>query len=119
MREVIFYETASGQKPIEHFLESLSAKEAQKVAWVLNLVEELDRIPSQYFKKLTKSDDLWEVRVIVGSNIFRLLGFFYGTNLLVLTHAFQKKTQKTPRQAIRLAERRKHEYSERKGKKDE
>jgi len=41
MKEVIFYETASGQKPIEGFLESLSAKEAQKVAWVLNLVEEL------------------------------------------------------------------------------
>jgi hypothetical protein len=45
MIEVIFYETASGQKPIEGFLESLSAKEAQKVAWVLNLVEELsDRL---------------------------------------------------------------------------
>jgi hypothetical protein len=46
MKEVIFYETASGQKPIEGFLETLSAKEAQKVAWVLNLVEELDRVPS-------------------------------------------------------------------------
>jgi phage-related protein len=117
MKEVIFYETASGQKPIESFLESLSVKEAQKVAWVLNLVEELDRVPSQYFKKLTKTDDLWEVRVIVGSNIFRLLGFFYGTNLLVLAHAFQKKTQKTPRQDIKLAKKRKHEYFERKGRK--
>ena len=113
MKEVIFYETTSGKKPIEDFLESLSAKEAQKVAWVLNLVEELDRVPTQYFKKLTKTDELWEVRVIVGSNIFRLLGFFYGTNLLVLAHAFQKKTQKTPRQAIKLAEKRKHEYLER------
>lgn len=117
MKEVIFYETASGQKPIESFLESLSAKEAQKVAWVLNLIEELDRVPSQYFKKLTETDELWEVRVIVGSNIFRLLGFFYGTNLLVLAHAFQKKTQKTPRQAIKLAEKRKQEYFERMGRK--
>ena len=117
MREVLFYETASGQKPIEGFLETLSAKEAQKVAWVMKLVEELDRVPSQYFKKLIKTDDLWEVRVIVGSNIFRLLGFFYGTNLLVLAHAFQKKTQKTPRQAIKLAEERKHEYFVRKRRK--
>ncbi len=83
----------------------------------MKLVEELDRVPSQYFKKLIKTDDLWEVRVIVGSNIFRLIGFFYGTNLLVLAHAFQKKTQKTPRQAIKLAEERKHEYFERKGRK--
>ena len=117
MKEVIFYETASGQKPIVDFLESLSAKEAQKVAWVLNLVEELDRVPSQYFKKLTETDELWEIRVIVGSNIFRLIGFFYKANLLVLAHAFQKKTQKTPRQAIKLAEKRKHEYFERKGRK--
>ena len=117
MKEVIFYETASGQKPIEGFLETLSAKEAQKVAWVLNLVEELDRVPSQYFKKLTETDELWEVRVIAGSNIFRLIGFFYKTNLLVLAHAFQKKTQKTPRQAIKLAEKRKQEYFERKGRK--
>lgn len=117
MREVVFYETASGQKPIEGFLETLSAKEAQKVAWVLNLVEGLDRVPSQYFKKLIKTDELWEVRVIAGSNIFRLLGFFYGTNLLVLAHAFQKKTQKTPRQAIKLAEERKHEYLERRRRK--
>ncbi|MBT6231449.1 MAG: type II toxin-antitoxin system RelE/ParE family toxin [Candidatus Scalindua sp.] len=74
-------------------------------------------IPSQYFKKLTETDELWEVRVIAGSNIFRLIGFFYKTNLLVLAHAFQKKTQKTPRQAIKLAEKRKQEYFERKGRK--
>jgi len=113
MKEVIFYETASGQKPIDGFLESLSAK----VAWVLNLVEELDRVPLSILKNLQKTDDLWEVRVIVGTNIFRLLGFFYGTNLLVSAHAFQKKTQKTPRQAIKLAEKRKHEYFERNGRK--
>jgi hypothetical protein len=30
MREIIFYETASGQKPIEKFIDQLSAKQAQK-----------------------------------------------------------------------------------------
>ncbi len=70
MREIIFYETSSGQKPIEEFIDQLAAKQAQKVAWVLKLVEDLDRVPTQYFKKLVNTDELWEVRVRAGSNIF-------------------------------------------------
>lgn len=50
MREIIFYRTASGKCPVEEFLDSLPAKEAQKVTWVLRLIEELPRIPKQYFK---------------------------------------------------------------------
>ncbi len=114
MREIIFYETASGQKPIEEFIDQLAAKQAQKVAWVLKLVEDLDRVPSQYFKKLVNTDELWEVRVHAGSNIFRLIGFFDGSSLVVLTHAFQKKTQKTPKADIQKAEDRKNEYFRRK-----
>jgi phage-related protein len=115
-REVKFYKTSAGRSPIEEFLDSLSAKQAQKVAWTLELVEELDLVPTQYFQKMVNTDDLWEVRVKSGSNIFRLLGFFDGAKLVVLSHAFQKKTQKTPRQAIKLAEERKQDYFTRKKK---
>jgi len=103
-----------GRSPIDEFLNTLSSKQAQKVAWVLNLVEELDIVPSQYFQKMPNTEDLWEVRVRTGSNIFRFLGFFDGTKLVILSHAFQKKTQKTPRQAIQLAEERKRDYFRRK-----
>lgn len=116
MREIRFYKTLSGQSPIEEFLDSLAAKQAQKVAWVLQLVEELEVVPSQYFQKMVNTEDLWEVRVKSGSNIFRLFAFFDGPKLVVLAHAFQKKTQKTPRQAIRLAEERKRDYMRRRGK---
>ena len=88
-------------------------KQAQKVTWVLELIEELPSIPSPYLKKLVNTDDIWEVRVVAGNNIFRLLGFFDGPNLVVLNHAFQKKTQKTPRKAIRVAEDRKKDYYKR------
>jgi len=116
MRKILFYKTASGQNPIENFLDSLSSKQAQKVTWVLKLVEDLERVPSIYFKKMVNTQDLWEVRVVIGSNIFRLLGFFDGPDLVVLTHAFQKKTPETPRQAIKIAEERKKEYFRRKKK---
>jgi len=116
MRKILFYRTASGQNPIEDFLDSLSSKQAQKVTWVLKLVEDLERVPSIYFKKMVNTQDLWEVRAVIGSNIFRLIGFFDGPNLVVLTHAFQKKTKKTPKQAIKIVEERKRDYFRRKKK---
>ncbi|MCP4377900.1 MAG: type II toxin-antitoxin system RelE/ParE family toxin [bacterium] len=116
MREIIFYKTLTGNSPIDDFLDTLSSKQARKVVWVLNLVEDLEVVPKQYFKKMTNTEDIWEIRVKAGSNIFRLLGFFDGAKIVILSHAFQKKTQKTPRKAIRLAEARKNDYFERKKK---
>jgi hypothetical protein len=107
-----------GKSPIAEFLDSLSGKQAQKVAWVLQLVEELNYVPSTYLKKLVNTDDIWAVflskGVQVGGNIFRLLGFFDGDNLVVLNHAFQKKTQKTPLKEIKIAENRRKDYLSRK-----
>jgi len=76
----------------------------------LKLIRELDQIPSKYFKKLVKTDDIWEARVDVGRNTFRFLGFFHGRELIILTNFFQKKGQKTTLKEIRLAEQRKREY---------
>ncbi len=117
MRKIIFYRTDSGKCPVEEFLDSLSSKEAQKVTWVLKLIEELPKVPSHYFKKLVNTEDIWEVRVIWDKNIFRILGFWDGPKLVVLTHAFQKKTQKTPKRAIQIAEARKNDYLQRRLKK--
>ena len=110
MREIIFYKTQSGACPVEEFLDSFAAKQAQKVTWVLNLVETLDMVPIQYFKKLEGTADIWEVRVEFGGNAFRLLGFMDKGSLVILTNGFAKKTQKTPTTEISLAERRKADY---------
>ncbi len=107
MREIVFYRTDSDNSPVEEFLDSLSGKQAQKVLWVLCLIQELDSVPSQYLKKLVNTDNIWEVRVQLGNNIFRLLGFFDNDSLIILTNGFAKKTQKTPTQEIELAEQRK------------
>ena len=115
MKRVHFYRTEAGICPVEEFLDSLSGKEAQKVAWVLRLIEEIEVIPAQYFKKLVNTEDLWEIRIQCGNNIFRLLGFLDGNELVVLNHGFQKKTQKTPRKDIQVAEARKKDYLNRRG----
>ena len=114
MREVSFYRTASGHCPVEQFLDSLTARQSTKVTWTLRLIEELELVPKQYFKKLVGTDDIWEVRVKVGRDTFRLLSFFDGPKSVVLNHAFAKQTRKIPRSDIRLAEQRKRDYFRRK-----
>lgn len=114
-RTIVFYRTARGASPVEEFLDSLNGKQAQKVVWVLRLIEELPQVPTQYFKKLEGTSSLWEVRIQLGGNAIRLLGFFDGGRLVVLTNGFAKKTQKTPARELILAEQRKRDYLLRRG----
>lgn len=51
MREILFFKTSSGKSPVEEFLDSLSAKDVQKVLWVLRLVKEQPSVSTEYFKK--------------------------------------------------------------------
>jgi phage-related protein len=95
---------------VENFLESLSNKQVEKVFFVLELIENIDIVPRKFFKKLEATDDIWEVRVQYGNNIFRLFGFFDGNDLVVLNHAFTKKTPKVPNKEIKIAEQRKKDY---------
>ena len=94
-------------------MDGLTGKQAQKVAWTLQLIEELDRVPSKYLEKMIGTDNLWEVRIEFAGNIFRLLGWLDGRTL-VLGHGFQKKTPKTPAREIETAEKRKNDYFNRK-----
>lgn len=113
MKEIRFYRTENNQCPVEDFFNSLSDKHVEKILWVLRLNKELDKIPKQYFKKLINTDDIWEIRIKHGNNSYRCLGFIYKLNIIVLTNAFSKKSQKTPKNEIKLAEQRKKEYIKR------
>lgn len=57
----------------------------------MQVVEELEQVPTTYLKKLVNTKDIWEIRVQMGSNIFRFLGFFNQGSFIVLTNGFQKK----------------------------
>lgn len=116
-KTVIFYRTVDGKCPVQEFLDSLSGKAAQKVAWVLNLFEDLDVVPSTYFKKLVSTDEIWECRIQFGSNAYRIFCFFDGNSVVVLSHGLIKKTQKTPQQEIERAETYRKDYLQRRRKK--
>jgi phage-related protein len=103
-KTVVFYKTADGKCPVQDFLDPLPGKVAQKIVWVLKLLEDLDVVPSSYFKKLIGTEEIWECRIQFGSNAYRLLCFFLDRSVVVLTHGFVKKSQKTPVHEIERAE---------------
>ena len=76
----------------------------------MQLIATLERVPEKYFKHMTYSNGIYEVRVEYKSNIYRVFSFFDKGNLIVLVNGFQKKTQKTPKKELELAQKLKQEY---------
>jgi phage-related protein len=85
-----------------------------KIEWTLKLIEVTPHVPKKYFKHLEGTKGLYEVRVEVGNTIFRIFSFFDKGNLVVLGNAFQKKTQKTPKDEIEKAVKIMKEYQDEK-----
>jgi phage-related protein len=114
VRQVIFYETAGGACPVAKFLRKLSTTAQDEILASIQDVQEQERPPSDLFCKMINTGGLWEIRAKLRGDIFRLLCFLDGSALIVAAHGFQKKTQKTPRQDIQTAEKRKNDYFRRK-----
>src|SRR5438046_10426617 len=108
-REIIFYETDFGDKPVEEVLVGLEPAVRAKVVRTLELLRTQQIVPAKFWKKLSGSD-LWEVRVEYAGNIYRVLAVFAKNNRVILLHAFQKKSQKTPRQDMEIALQRQKRY---------
>ena len=112
MFSVVFYETLSGEKPAKVFLNELSDKQRAKTIRDLKILELYgNRLREPQSKHL--EDGIYELRTKQGSNISRILYFFFVGKRIVLTNGFIKKSMKTPKNAIELAVRYKNDYIER------
>ena len=98
------------------FFEKLKPEVKKKFNWTLQLIATIDRVPEKFFKHMTNSTGIYEVRVEVGSDIYRVFSFFDKGNLIILVNGFQKKSQKTPKNEIELAEKLKKKYFDGKDK---
>jgi len=85
-----------------------------KFNWTLGIIATMERVPDKFFKHI--DDGIYEVRVEVSGNIFRVFSFFDEGQLIVLINGFQKKSQKTPKNEIVLAKKIKKEYLDEKAK---
>ncbi len=92
------------------FYKSQESKVQEKIEYVFDLVRFEKQIPKKFFKNLENTDGIYEIRVITTFKSIRILCFFDKGELIVLTNCFLKKSQKTPKKEIKMAEKLKKEY---------
>jgi phage-related protein len=105
VREVIAY-----KDHFEKFLKAQTIKVQDKIFKVIEAIETYERVPSYYLKSITGAKGLFEARIKLGSNIWRVFCFFDGGKLVILLNGFAKKSQKTPKKEIEKAKRLMSEY---------
>ena len=98
VREVIAYKNY-----FEDFLLKQPKKVQDKIYKIIEAIETLERVPSNYLKHIVGTNGLYEARIKLGSNIWRVFCFFDNNRLVILLNGFHKKTQKTPKNEIVLA----------------
>jgi phage-related protein len=98
VREVVAYENH-----FEEFLLEQTIKVQDKIFKIIEAIEMLERVPSNYLKSMERTNGLYEARIKLGSNIWRVFCFFDHGKLVILLNGFQKKTQKTPKSEIEKA----------------
>ncbi len=95
LRELVFY-----RHYFQEFFASQTEKVKEKIDYVLFVLTHAERIPEKFLKHIEGQKGLYEIRVEVGNNIFRIFCFFDKGKLVILLNGFQKKSQKTPKQEI-------------------
>lgn len=105
IREVIAYKNY-----FEDFLLGQPRKVQDKIFKIIEAIETLERVPSNYLKAMEGTNGLYEARIQLASNIWRVFCFFDNGKLVILLNGFQKKTQKTPKNELDKALRLMKEY---------
>lgn len=112
---VEFYTKTNGEKPAKEFLLSQDIKMKTKLIGLIDILEEYgNQLREPYSKHL--EDGIFEIRGKVGTNITRIMYFFYYEGRIILTNGFVKKTQETPKNQIKLAKQYRKDFLEREGK---
>lgn len=95
VRQVIQYK--------DYFEKSLLAqptKVQDKIFKVIEIIETYKHVPKTYLAPIKTHKGLFEARIKLGSNIWRVFCFFDKGKLVILLNGFVKKTQKTPKKKL-------------------
>ena len=107
--EALFYDLPDGKEPAREFLDSLDVKMRAKMVRTIVLLQQNGTSLREPYSKPLK-DGIFELRAKVGTDISRVLYFFFIGHKIVLTNEFVKKSQKTPSAEIERARKYKTEY---------
>ncbi len=111
--KVIFYAGDNGKEPVASFLNTLDIKMRAKMLRTIELLQ-VNGPALRHPYSAPISDGIFELRAKAGTDISRVLYFFFSGRTVVLTNGFIKKTQKTPSAEIKLAPKYREDYLERK-----
>jgi len=105
IRELLFY-----KHHFQTFFDAKTMKVKDKIDSVLFVLTHAERVPEKFLKHMEGTKGLYEVRIELGSNIFRIFCCFDKGKVIVLFTGFQKKSDKTPKQEIEMALKLMNEY---------
>ena len=114
IRHLVFY-----KHYFHEFFNEQTTKVQAKIDYVLFVLTHAERVPEKFLKHMEGTKGLYEIRVELGGNIFRIFCCFDKGKLIVLFNGFQKKSDKTPKQEIELALKLMTEYLNEKKQGDE
>ena len=100
VRQVVAY-----QNHFEYFLKKQPVKVQNKIFKIIEAIETLEKVPANYLKSIRGTKGLYESRIKLGTDIWRVFCFFDKGKLVILLNGFVKKFQKTPKKEIEKAER--------------
>lgn len=92
------------------FKRNLPRDVLQKIYQIFIYIMTLEQIPEKYLKSIAGVQGLFEIRVEVSGNIYRIFCCMDEGSLVILFNGLQKKTQKTPSGEIERAKRIMNEY---------
>lgn len=106
---VVFYRTEAGNEPVREWLKDLKREDRRAIGQDVKTAQYGWPLGMPLIRKLEPG--LWEVRSRVTQGIARVL-FTVGDGVMVLLHAFVKKSQKIPPEDLRTARKRLADLSE-------
>src|ERR1043165_7901572 len=89
---VHLYRSQGGDSPVGDFLEGLPEKDQAKVAAAMDYLGQQGPALRRPHAAHARGK-LWEFRISLGRNEYRLLYFFMEGQVVVVAHGFAKKTQ--------------------------
>jgi phage-related protein len=103
--KVYFYKTPTGKEPVRDWLKLRTTEDKRAIGEDIKAIEFLWPVGYPQVAKLDK--DLWEVRTYLQDGICRVF-FTIWKKHMVLLHCIIKKTNKTPKQDLNLAKKRRN-----------
>ena len=111
--EIEFYQDSQGNIPVQDFICQQSAKVEAKIYKYIDLLQDFGLSLGRPYVEKLKGSDVWELKIRHSSNRYRILYFASSEHKFILLHAFLKKTAKTPKNEIEIAQSRIFDYKAR------